>query len=82
MHGGCLPEAGPGEHDSQDGPQENHRLALRQLEGQCFPGRDALWQALEAAFKAIPPADIKTLYGSMHRRMAAVMVNKGGHTKY
>ena len=51
-------------------------IVLRDLEGQVFSGREALWSALEASFARIPPADVCNLYGSMARRMAAVMANK------
>ena len=55
---------------------------LRDLEGKEFPGREALWTALETSFGNIDPAVILNLFGSMARRMAAVIANNGGHTKY
>ena len=55
---------------------------LRALEGRFFHSLDDLWQALEVAFTAIPASTIQDLYASIHRRLAAVIVNKGGHTKY
>ena len=57
-------------------------LVLKDLEGQVFSGREALWVGLQAAFARVPPASIQLLYNSMARRIAAAMVPKGGHTKY
>ncbi len=47
-----------------------------------FNSLDELWDALQTAFAAIPRQTIMDLYGSMHCRLAAVIVNKEGHTKY
>ena len=57
-------------------------LVRKDLEGQVFSGREALWTGLQAAFARVPSSAIQGLYNSMARRMAAVMVAKGGHTKY
>lgn len=57
-------------------------IVTRMLEGQTFSSKPALWAALQTAFAAIPPNDVKNLYNSMARRMAAVLVANGGHTKY
>ena len=57
-------------------------LVLRNLEYQSFANLDALWSALQFAFNCVTVQEIQNLYASMHRRMAAVIVNKGGHTKY
>jgi transposase len=54
----------------------------RQLEDRVFNSKDDLWSALESAFAAVPPAAIQKLYTSMSRRLAAVLVARGGNTKY
>lgn len=55
---------------------------LKQLEGQMFNSKAALWAALQSAFAAIPRSTVQNLYGSMARRMTAVIAANGGHTKY
>ena len=57
-------------------------LVLDDLEAQVFSRREAPWAGLQAAFSRVPPYAIQGLYKSMVRRMAAVMVDKAGHTKY
>jgi hypothetical protein len=54
----------------------------RQLRDHIFNTRDELWAALENAFGQIPPTEIKKLYDSMQRRLTAVIVAHGAHTKY
>ena len=55
---------------------------IKRLDGQIFTTQDSLWAAIQVAFAAIPPAVVHNLYNSMCRRMAAVLVANGGHTKY
>ena len=57
-------------------------VALRNLDGQVFAGREALWLALQAAFAAIPASTILSLYASMPRRIVAVRKARGGATRY
>lgn len=57
-------------------------LVLRNMGYQTYNTQDELWAALQNAFLMVTPAEVQTLYGSMSRRMAAVIVARGGHTKY
>ncbi|GFW22213.1 transposable element Tcb1 transposase [Trichonephila clavipes] len=43
---------------------------------------DQLWQRVEAAWSAVPQEDIQSLFGSMPRRVAAVISNNGGYSGY
>ena len=54
----------------------------RSLTKTIFNTQDELWEALEEGFKSVQPDYIKTLYGSMTRRLSAVLVANGAHTKY
>ena len=54
----------------------------RMLAGKVFAGREALWVALQAAFAAIPPHEVDSLYESMPSRLAALRLAKGGHSRY
>lgn len=54
----------------------------KQLEGRTFSSAASLWAALQQEFAAIPAATVQNLYNSMARRVAAVIVSSGGHTKY
>jgi transposase len=49
------------------------------LRGRQFASQDALWAAVQQLFEAV---DIQPLLESMPRRVAAVIANAGGHTKY
>ena len=57
-------------------------LVTRQLAGRVFSGRDDLWAALVLAFGRITPDQIRGLYASMPRRLAALVKAMGGHTRY
>ena len=54
----------------------------RSLTKTIFNTQDELWEALEEGFKSVQPDYIKKLYGSMTRRLSAVLVANGAHTKY
>ncbi|GFX91655.1 transposable element Tcb1 transposase [Trichonephila clavipes] len=41
-----------------------------------------LWQRVEAAWSAVPPKHIQSLFESMPRRVAAVVFNNGGYSGY
>ncbi|GFW91198.1 transposable element Tcb1 transposase [Trichonephila clavipes] len=43
---------------------------------------DQLWQRMEAAWSAVPPKHIQSLFESMPRRVAAVISNNGGNSGY
>ena len=57
-------------------------MVTRALEGSVFAGKDQLWSALQEAFANISPDQIRKLYESMPRRMAAVIAARGGPTRY
>ena len=57
-------------------------FVLRGLEGQVFSGRDQLWSALQEGFAEVPASFVKSLYDSLPRRMEAVIVARGGPTRY
>ena len=57
-------------------------IVLRKLNGSVVGGKEELWSALQAAFAAVQPSEVKALYASMPRRMAAVIAARGGHTRY
>ena len=54
----------------------------KQMIGKQFTNADALWAGLEATWATVPPTLIPSLYGSMVRRLTAVQVARGGHTRY
>ena len=54
----------------------------RLLAGRVFSGRDDLWDALVVAFGQITPAQVRGLYESMPRRLAALKLSRGGYTRY
>eukprot|EP00667_Euglena_gracilis_P023748 EG_transcript_26975 len=56
-------------------------LASR-LVGKRFSSCDELWTALQREWSQAPPTLIPNLYGSMVRRLTAVQVAKGLHTRY
>ncbi|GFV43353.1 transposable element Tcb1 transposase [Trichonephila clavipes] len=43
---------------------------------------DQLWQRVEAAWSAVPPEHIQSLFELMPRRVTAVISNNGGHSGY
>ena len=52
------------------------------LVGREFHSRDELWEAQEAAFGSISPAQVQRLYKSLPNRMRAVLDARGQHTRY
>ena len=57
-------------------------MVSRQLIGQVFPDRDALWAALETAFRNVTPEQIMRLYASMPNRLDTLCKARGGHIRY
>ena len=57
-------------------------LVSRQLVGETFANRDALWDRLVVAFGNVTPAQILKLYDSMPRRIQALLGARGGPTRY
>ena len=57
-------------------------LISGQLVGQSFADSDQLWAAVQSAWAQVPKAQVASLYGSMIRRLTAVVVAAGGNTKY
>lgn len=57
-------------------------LVNKQLDNQFFSSKEDLWTALDVAFQSITKEQILNLCGSMHRRLTAVLVANGAHTKY
>ncbi|GFW35707.1 transposable element Tcb1 transposase [Trichonephila clavipes] len=43
---------------------------------------DQLWQCVEAAWPAVPQEHIQSLFESMPRRVAVVIINNGGSSGY
>ncbi|GFV34657.1 transposable element Tcb1 transposase [Trichonephila clavipes] len=43
---------------------------------------DQLWKRVEAAWSVVPQEHIQSLFGSMPRRVAAVISNNGGYSGY
>lgn len=54
----------------------------RNMDTNVFNSKDDLWDALDKGFAAIKPEYVKRLYGSMLKRLRAVIAAKGGNTKY
>ena len=52
------------------------------LLGQSFSTPEDLWSGVLNAWKAVPREKVVNLYNSMVRRLTAVIVSKGGNTKY
>ncbi|GFS71692.1 transposable element Tcb1 transposase [Trichonephila clavipes] len=66
-------------------PIENMWFMVAQRLTQITPPAatpDELWQRVEAAWSAVPPKYIQSLFESMPRRVAAVISNNGGYTGY
>ena len=57
-------------------------MVSRELVGQVFANRDRLWDAVQAAFQKITPAQINNLYESMPRRINSLLAVKGWYTRY
>jgi hypothetical protein len=54
----------------------------RNMEVRNFNSKDDLWAALDKAFAAVKPEFVRRLYGSMIRRLTAVLAANGGNTRY
>lgn len=54
----------------------------QQMVGKNFATQDDLWVGVQEAWNQVPPSYVKGLYASMVRRLTAVVVAKGGNTKY
>ena len=54
----------------------------RKMVGKRFPNSNALWEDLQKEWAGRPQNLIPNLYGSMVRRLTAVIVARGGHTRY
>ena len=52
------------------------------LRDKVFNSKDALWDALVAAFGSISPAQILKLYDSMPSSIHYLKAARGGHTRY
>lgn len=64
-------------------PIENYWAELkRQLDQQQIHGFQQLFETADQLFQGMHVEFIENLIGSMPRRMAEVIRNKGGHTKY
>lgn len=57
-------------------------MVNRNLESHIFNSKDELYEALNKAFEKIPKEDVVNLHNSISRRIAAVIVAQGAHTKY
>ena len=70
----CSPDLNPVEHCWSQ--------IAKALIDQSFPDRATLWAAVQKAWSEVPASYVRSLYGSMVRRMTAVKLAKGGNTKY
>ncbi|GFT19923.1 transposable element Tc1 transposase [Trichonephila clavipes] len=43
---------------------------------------DELWLRIQTIWNTLPQADIQNLFNSIPRRVAALIAERGGHTKY
>ncbi|GFX13557.1 transposable element Tc1 transposase [Trichonephila clavipes] len=43
---------------------------------------DELWLRIQTIWNTLPQTDIKNVFNSMPRRVAALIAARGGHTKY
>ena len=51
-------------------------MVLRAGEGRSFSGPETPWDAPQASSSSFPCAEVISLYGSMHYRLAAVIAAK------
>ncbi|GFU83835.1 transposable element Tcb1 transposase [Trichonephila clavipes] len=66
-------------------PIENMWSTVAQRLTQIIPPAaipDQLFQCVEAAWSAVPQEHIQSLFESMLRRVAAVISNNGGYSRY
>lgn len=54
----------------------------RGMVGKSFLTKDDLWAGVQQAWSEVPASFVGTLYASMVRRLTAVVVARGGNTKY
>ena len=47
-----------------------------------YPLKEGIKKLVRKVWRAVTPEYLKNIYSSMSRRMAAVIVTQGGHTKY
>lgn len=57
-------------------------MVNRHLENCVYSSVEALWDAVQTGFGQITQNQVKQLYGSVQRRLAAVAMANGAHTKY
>ena len=57
-------------------------LIVRNLKGHKAKDLDSLWEAIEAAWAKVPRSVVCKMFSGMVRRLTAVQVARGGHTKY
>ena len=57
-------------------------IVTKTLKDQIFNTKDDLWDALDKGFKTVTRDQVLRLYASMQRRLTAVIVANGAHTKY
>ncbi|GFW43474.1 transposable element Tcb1 transposase [Trichonephila clavipes] len=72
-------------HSPHLSPIENMWSMMAQRLTQITPPAatpDQLWQRVEAAWSAVPPKHIQSLFELMPRRVAAVISNNGGYSGY
>ena len=47
-----------------------------------YPSKEGIKKLARKVCRAVTPEYLENIYSSMPRRMAAVIVTQGGHTKY
>ena len=57
-------------------------MVLQKIKGRSYATKDALWASLKVAFRQITPAQVQALYRSIPDRLQAVLVSRGGPTRY
>ena len=57
-------------------------IVKEKLAGKRFKTKDELWQSLQEAWNSITALQLMKLVESMPRRMNALIISKGGPTKY
>ena len=57
-------------------------IVKEKLTGKRFKTKDELWQSLQEAWNSITALQLMKLVESMPRRMNALIISKGGPTKY
>ena len=57
-------------------------MVLQKIKGQTFANSQALWVSLKSAFAEIAPGQVSALYRSIPDRLRAVLISRGGPTRY